>query len=70
MEGEVKFFKEDRGFGFIKRDDNESDVFVHFRSITGMRDGFKTLREGQRVEFTVITGSDGRFQAEDVKIIQ
>ncbi len=48
--GTVKWFKEDKGFGFIKSDDG-GDVFVHHSAIEG--DGYKTLREGQKVSFNI-----------------
>ena len=60
--GTVKWFNETKGFGFIEREDGP-DVFVHFSSIAG--DGFKTLAEGQKVEFTVSQGEKGP-QAENV----
>jgi len=60
--GKVKWFNESKGFGFIEREGKE-DVFVHFSSIRG--DGFKTLREGQEVEFAVGEGEKGP-QALDV----
>ena len=47
--GTVKWFNEQKGFGFIANDNGGDDVFVHFSSITG--DGFKTLTEGQKVSF-------------------
>ncbi len=61
--GKVKFFNESKGFGFIEQD-NGPDVFVHFSAIQS--DGFKTLTDGQSVEFTVGKGNKGP-QAEDVK---
>lgn len=61
--GTVKFFNESKGFGFIQQEDGP-DVFVHFSMIQG--DGFKTLKEGQKVEFTISQGSKGP-QAENVK---
>jgi CspA family cold shock protein len=61
--GKVKFFNESKGFGFIEQN-NGPDVFVHFSAIQA--DGFKTLAEGQEVEFTVGQGQKGP-QAEDVK---
>ena len=61
--GTVKWFNNAKGFGFITRQESEDDVFVHFRSIQG--DGFRTLDEGQHVEFTLTEGPKG-FQAEDV----
>ena len=64
--GTVKWFNNDKGFGFIERDKG-GDVFVHFKSITG--EGYKSLSEGQRVEFSVTQGQKG-LQAEDVKVIE
>ena len=61
--GTVKWFNEAKGFGFIEQESGP-DVFVHFSNIEG--DGFKTLSEGQRVEFTVAEGEKGP-QAEGVK---
>ncbi len=54
--GKVKWFNADKGFGFIERNDG-NDVFVHYSAITS--DGFKTLEEGQAVEFEVVDGSKG-----------
>lgn len=54
--GTVKWFNEQKGYGFITQEDGK-DVFVHFSAITG--DGFKTLLEGQRVRFEIITGQKG-----------
>jgi CspA family cold shock protein len=62
--GTVKWFNNAKGFGFITRgEDSSEDVFVHFRSIQG--DGYRTLNEGQEVEFKVVEGPKG-LQAEDV----
>lgn len=55
--GLVKWFNESKGFGFITPDDGSKDLFVHFSSLVG--DGFKTLHEGQKVEFTVGEGAKG-----------
>jgi CspA family cold shock protein len=60
--GQVKFFNESKGFGFIQQDGG-ADVFVHYSAIQS--GGFKTLAEGQRVEFTVTKGAKG-LQAENV----
>ena len=60
--GTVKWFNETKGYGFIAQEDGP-DVFVHFSAIQG--DGFKTLTDGQKVEFTVIDGQKGP-QAENV----
>jgi CspA family cold shock protein len=55
--GTVKWFNDSKGYGFISRDDGEKDCFVHHTAIDG--EGFKTLREGQRVEFEVVQGTKG-----------
>ncbi len=60
--GTVKWFDNAKGYGFIKRQEGE-DVFVHYRAIRG--DGYKTLQEGQQVEFNIVQGQKG-LQAEDV----
>ena len=61
--GTVKWFNETKGFGFIEQE-NGPDVFVHFSAIKG--DGFKTLAEGEQVEFEVAQGPKG-LQATDVR---
>ncbi len=60
--GTVKWFNNSKGYGFIERDSGD-DVFVHFRAIRG--DGFRTLKDGQKVEFNLIDSQKG-LQAEDV----
>ena len=60
--GRVKWFNERRGFGFIEREEGE-DLFVHYSAIK--MDGFKTLEEGQEVEFEIVEGPKG-LQAMDV----
>ncbi len=62
--GKVKWFNASKGYGFISQEDG-SDVFVHFSAIQG--DGFKTLDEGQEVEFDVIKGAKGPQAANVVK---
>ena len=62
--GTVKFFNDSKGFGFIEQE-NGPDVFVHFSAIQA--EGFKTLVEGQKVEFTVTQGQKGP-QAENVTV--
>ena len=61
--GTVKWFDNAKGYGFIQRTAGE-DVFVHFRAIQG--DGFKSLKEGQKVSFKVVQGQKG-LQAEEVQ---
>ncbi len=55
--GAVKWFNNDKGFGFITRTDGEKDCFVHHSQIQG--DGYKSLAEGDRVEFDVVQGQKG-----------
>jgi CspA family cold shock protein len=64
-EGTVKWFNNSKGYGFIQQQDGE-DLFVHFKSIVA--DGFKTLEEGQKVEFEIGEGQKGP-QALEVKLI-
>ena len=64
VKGKVKWFNEKKGYGFIEREEG-GDVFVHFSAITG--DGFKTLSEGQTVEFEIIQGEKGPQAANVVK---
>ncbi|MDI6728001.1 MAG: cold-shock protein [Thermodesulfovibrionales bacterium] len=65
FEGKVKWFNESKGFGFIQQD-NGQDVFVHYSSIAG--NGFKTLAEGQRVQFDIVEGDRGPKATNVVKI--
>jgi len=64
--GTVKWFSKEKGYGFITRDDNKGDVFVHFSAI--QQRGFKTLQEGQRVEFEVEQDAKGP-RAKNVRVI-
>lgn len=65
--GTVKWFNNDKGYGFIQREEG-ADVFVHFRAITVQGGGYRTLKEGQLVEFTVTQGQKGP-QAESVTLL-
>jgi CspA family cold shock protein len=62
-EGTVKWFSNEKGYGFIERGNGEADVFVHFSAIAG--EGYKSLTEGQRVSFDVVQGDKG-LQAANV----
>lgn len=64
MVGKVKWFNAEKGFGFIEREGGD-DIFVHFTAIQG--DGFKTLEEGQEVEFDIVEGNRGPQAANVVK---
>jgi CspA family cold shock protein len=55
--GTVKWFSDQKGYGFIVPDDGSKDLFIHFSNIAG--DGFKTLQEGQKVEFEAAEGKKG-----------
>ena len=65
MKGTVKWFNAEKGFGFITTEEG-NDVFAHFSQI--QKEGFKTLEEGQEVEFNVVEGEKGQ-QAEDITVI-
>jgi cold shock protein len=65
MQGKVKWFNNEKGFGFIEREDGD-DVFVHFSAIAG--EGFKSLEEGQTVEFEIVEGARGPQAANVEKV--
>lgn len=65
MQGKVKWFNAEKGYGFIEREDG-GDVFVHFSAIQA--DGFKTLEEGQSVEFDIVEGARGPQAANVIKL--
>jgi CspA family cold shock protein len=65
MQGTVKWFNAEKGYGFIEQEGGE-DVFVHFSSI--QTDGFKSLDEGQRVAFDIVDGNRGKQAANVTKL--
>jgi cold shock protein len=65
MQGTVRWFNNEKGFGFIGRDDREADVFVHYTAILG--EGYRALNEGDAVEFEIVEGPKGP-QAANVKV--
>ena len=64
--GTVKWFNDSKGFGFITPDEGEGDVFAHFSAIKA--EGFKSLKENQRVSFDITTGTKGK-QASNITVI-
>jgi CspA family cold shock protein len=64
--GKVKWFNDQKGYGFIERDGGGEDVFVHYSGITG--DGYRSLEEGARVEFEVVQDAKGP-RADKVKVL-
>lgn len=66
--GTVKWFNDAKGYGFISRADDGKDVFVHYSSITG--EGFRTLTQGQTVEYDEQTGPKGLFAAKVLKVFE
>ncbi len=65
MTGRVKWFSAEKGFGFLEKEDG-GDVFVHFSAVNG--EGFRTLNEGERVEFDVVDGDRGPQAANVVRL--
>jgi len=64
--GTVKWFSDQKGYGFIEPEDGSKDIFVHYSAIEG--EGFRTLHEGQKVEFETGDGRNGP-EARDVKVV-
>ena len=64
--GTVKWFNDTKGFGFLRREDGEKDVFVHHSAIQAQ--GFKSLAEGEKVEFDVVQGQKGPAAENVVKL--
>ena len=67
MRGKVKWFNEQKGYGFIAKEDGSGDVFVHFSAITA--EGFKSLAEGDAVEFEIVDSEKGPKAANVVKVV-
>ncbi len=65
--GKVKWFNDSKGYGFIETEDDSDDVFVHFSSVTG--EGYRTLNEGDEVQFDVVEDAKGP-RADNVSVIQ
>lgn len=63
--GTVKWFNNTKGFGFIQPDDGSKDVFVHISAV--QRAGLATLAEGQKVQFELVRGKDGKTSADNLK---
>ncbi|MBI3937324.1 MAG: cold-shock protein [Betaproteobacteria bacterium] len=63
--GTVKWFNKSKGFGFIQPEDGSKDVFVHISAVE--RAGMATLAEGQKVQYEVVRGKDGKSSAENLK---
>jgi CspA family cold shock protein len=66
MRGRVKWFNDSKGYGFIQQETGGSDVYVHFSAIQA--DGFKTLAEGQEVEFELQSGDKGLTAARVIRV--
>lgn len=66
-EGIVKWFNNKKGYGFIRQDGIDEDIFVHFSSIT--MKGYKTLREGEKVSYELKNAPDDKLQAEKVVVV-
>jgi len=66
VQGKVKWFNDKKGYGFITSDKDETDVFVHFNALNG--EGFKSLNEGDEVEYEVVSGPKGDQAANVTKL--
>ncbi|MDQ4107032.1 MAG: cold shock domain-containing protein [Actinomycetota bacterium] len=65
--GKVKWFSDEKGYGFIENSEGGEDLFVHYSEISGK--GFRTLEEGSEVEFEIVDGRGGKKQASKVEIV-
>ncbi len=68
MQGTVKWFNPTKGFGFIEPEGGEKDVFVHISAVE--RAGLQSLNEGQKVEFELVPGRDGRSAADNLSVVE
>ncbi|MAD51767.1 MAG: cold-shock protein [Candidatus Marinimicrobia bacterium] len=66
VQGKVKWFNDKKGFGFVTSNEDDKDVFVHFSALNG--EGFKTLNEGDEVEYEVVSGPKGDQAANVTKL--
>jgi CspA family cold shock protein len=66
--GVIKWFNDSKGYGFIQAEDSDKDIFVHYTAIQG--DGFKSLVEGQRVQFDLVDGPKGPLASNVSKVDQ
>lgn len=66
VQGKVKWFNDKKGFGFVTSNDDDKDVFVHFSALNG--DGFKSLNEGDEVEYEIVSGPKGDQAANVTKL--
>lgn len=62
--GTVKWFNSKKGYGFIQPEDNTKDIFIHASALE--RAGIRSLRDGQRIEYEIISGKDGRSSADNI----
>ena len=67
MQGTVKWFNIQKGYGFISRDDGEADVFVHITALQNV--GLDSLAEEQKVEFDLEEGRNGKMAAQNIKVV-
>ena len=66
--GTIKWFNPTKGFGFVEPDDGGRDAFVHISAVE--RAGLTTLQEGQKIEYELVPGRDGRSAADNIKVIE
>ncbi|MBL6945963.1 MAG: cold-shock protein [Rhodospirillales bacterium] len=66
--GTIKWFNPTKGFGFVEPDDGGRDAFVHISAVE--RAGLSTLQEGQKIEYELVPGRDGRSAADNIKVVE